>query len=110
VGQLFDPRPDMWYLDGDWKSNQNNNAEKFERLMKSLNSANVFNGDLNKGVKLILQDTVTRAELNAIGISLDNDKLLVRLVLKPAAVISQPRRDTLFDRILSLLNKIKRYQ
>jgi hypothetical protein len=102
VGQLVDPRPDMWYLEGNYESNQTPDSEKFERLMRSLDATQVFN-DLSKGPNLVLMNKETQYDLNAIGISLDNGKLFVRQMVKPITETIQPKRGTLIDRILRLL-------
>jgi hypothetical protein len=80
VGQLINPRPDIWYLEGDWKSNETIDSAKFEKLLRSMDPRQVIT-DLSKGLEIILKNPKTE-DLDAIGISLDNDKLFVRRMTK----------------------------
>jgi hypothetical protein len=80
VGQLINPRPDIWYLEGDWKSNETIDSAKFEKLLRSMDPRQVIT-DLSKGLEIILRNPKTE-DLDAIGISLDNDKLFVRRMTK----------------------------
>lgn len=69
----------MWYLEGNWISNQTLESERFEYLMASLDATQVFN-DLTKGVALLLREGEIPNETRAIGISLNNGKLFVRRI------------------------------
>ncbi len=97
VGQLINPMPDMWYLEGDWKSNGTNDSVRFEKLLKSLDARQVMT-DLTKGPEIILRDEGTD-DLNAVGISLDNDKLFVRRVTNKLKTNNKTRQ-SLVDRLL----------
>lgn len=80
VGVLLNAKPDMWYLEGRWEPNNTGDCEHFERLMKLLDTKEVFS-DLTKGVKIYLRNIETRSEVPAIVISLlENTTLFVRVV------------------------------
>jgi hypothetical protein len=72
--------PDMWYLEGDWKSKETNDSVKFETSIKTLDARQVM-ADLSKGLEIFLTANGTD-KLDAIAISLDNNKLFVRRVTK----------------------------
>jgi hypothetical protein len=97
VGQLIDPRPDMWYLEGDWKSNGTSDSARFEKILKSLDTRQVMI-DLSKGPEIILR-TKGSDNLDAIGISLNNDKLFVRRMTEKLSE-SRRTRKGLFHRLL----------
>jgi hypothetical protein len=97
VGQLIDPRPDMWYLEGDWKSNGTRDAARFEKILLSLDTRQVMI-DLSKGLEIILK-TNGSDDLDAIGISLNHDKLFVRRITEKLSE-SRRTRKGLVDRLL----------
>jgi|LakMenEpi03Aug12_release.lakeMendotaPanAssembly.Ray.scaffolds.fasta_scaffold401886_2 hypothetical protein len=68
--------PDMSYLEGDWKSNGTSDSVTFERLLKSFDPRQVMT-DLTKGLEITLCDNGID-DLNAVAVSLDNDKLFLR--------------------------------
>jgi len=88
----------MWYLEGDWKSNETSDAVRFEKSLKALDARQVIT-DLSKGLEIILKASETD-NLDAIGISLDNDKLFVRRVTKELKEENSKTRQNVIDRIL----------
>jgi len=98
VGQLINPMPDMWYLEGDWKSYGTNESVRFEKLLKSLDAKQVMT-DLTKGPEIILRGEGMN-DLNAVGISLHEDKLFVRRLVDKSNEPNDKSRKSLMDRLL----------
>lgn len=92
----------MWYLEGDWKSNGTGDSAKFEESLKSLDTRQVMIG-LSKGLELILRDN-GKDDLNAIGISLNDDKLFVRRLTKKLNETNGKTQQSLIDKLASFFS------
>jgi hypothetical protein len=74
IGCLQDSRPDMWYLEGNWISNNTIAADTFKAAALSLKD--VFN-HLERGIEVSLKDSAGCITL-AVVIVLKNDSLFLR--------------------------------
>lgn len=83
VGRIESTISDMWYLDGNWVSNNSQNSRDFEKCIATFDARQI-DKDPTKGTRVILKsgDTVTHALIYA----LDKHKLLLRRVIKDEAV------------------------
>jgi len=74
IGTLADSRPDMWYLEGSWVSNNSTAANSFASAARALNATATFN-NLKEGIEVSLQDNEGSQTL-AIVISLTDPHTL----------------------------------
>jgi len=87
VGELREPVPDMWYLDGEWVSNESPGARDFESLVRGFDAGQVYR-DLAKGTRAILLETASPEEsgVHAAIISLTGNRLFLRRIVDKDAV------------------------
>lgn len=83
VGEIENTISDMWYLEGNWISNNSESSKDFEQLIVTFDAREV-NKDPTKGTKVILKsgDGMTHALIY----SLENGKIFLRRVFKDEAV------------------------
>ena len=77
---------DMWYIEGDWISNNSISANEFQATASKLDAKKVMN-DLKCGMKIFLHDnSLTNPPVLAIVYSLDKKFLFVRTVNEKEAI------------------------
>ena len=79
VGALEGIRPDMWYLEGQFKTNNSSFADEFDQLSKNLNMKEVYM-DLSKVIDVNLIDSKNKSKVKFTVISLENDMLFGRRI------------------------------
>ncbi len=87
VGELQNPMPDMWYLDGEWVSNGSKHAQDFEILVRNFDTKQVYQ-DHTKGTRALLFETksLEGSGINAVIISLTDNRLFLRRVFEKEAI------------------------
>lgn len=70
VGELIDPTPDMWYLEGKWKSNHSDMAEDFVTLLCSFDSGELFRSP-EKGILIEVTEKGDPKPFQCLALSLD---------------------------------------
>ena len=84
IGELIEPIPDMWYLEGKWRSNGSKLSNEFESLVESFNAKEVMISP-EKGTRIEYIEGDSKS-LHALAISLDNELLFIRRVVMDKAV------------------------
>lgn len=87
IGNLREPTPDMWYLEGRFVSNLSPAANAFAMLAKRLDAKMVYANPAN-GMRILLLGGTDPADTgtHALVYSLSEDSLLVRRVHDEEAV------------------------
>jgi hypothetical protein len=87
VGELRNAVPDMWYLEGTWLPFSTQSAQEFDQLARSFDGREVMS-DPKKGTRIVLcdPDVQDHQGINALVISISDDRLFVRQVFNKDAI------------------------
>ncbi len=84
IGELIDLIPDMWYLEGQWRSYGSDLSNKFEALVGSFDPKAVMTSP-EKGTRIEIIENNSKP-MHALAISLDNSLLFIRRVSMEKAI------------------------
>ena len=70
---------DMWYQEGHFQPQETSDAKQFVDLISTFKPSNIISNP-TKGTRIILRQTDTSDETNALVIALDNNTLIIRRV------------------------------